>query len=139
MAMGLCFPEQQELNAIGNRLRAEDPRLGSMFGIFTRLTGHEEMPWFERLGMAGRRTGRSWRRGIVGGWQKRGAGWSWAVRAVPFALIAALSILFLVFTPNEAGSRCGRPLGTYQSAQAITVFGHCITRNPAPAPGTPRP
>jgi hypothetical protein len=134
--MGLCLPEQQELNAIGNRLQAEDPRLGSMFGIFTRLTGHEEMPWFERLGMAGR----SWRRGIFRRWPQRpAAGWSWAVRAVPFALVAALSILFLALSPNGADSRCGRSPGAYQPARAIAALGHCRARNPAPAQVTPRP
>jgi hypothetical protein len=138
--MGLWFPEQQELNAIDNRLQAEDPRLGALFGIFTRLTRQEDMPRSERLGVAGRQTARS-SRGIAGWWRKRRtAGWSRAAVVAPFAaIVAALSALFLIFAPNEAGGRCGSAAGSNQSVRAIAPLGHCVVRNPVPVRGTLRP
>jgi hypothetical protein len=53
----MWLAEQQALDAIDDRLKADDPGLGSLFGIFTRLTGHEEMPTVERLDAAARRAG----------------------------------------------------------------------------------
>ncbi len=139
--MGLCFPEQQELDAIDDALRAEDPRLGSLFGIFTRLSRQEEMPRSERLGVAGRPPGGL--RRVFGRWRKvpgrPDAGWLWAARAAPLAIIAALSVLFLFLTPNAAGRRCGHAAGPHGPVRAMVALGQCTSHSPAPGPGTPRP
>lgn len=135
--MALCVAEQRELDAIDDALQTEDPRLGSLFRIFTRLTRQEAMPWWERLSMTGRRRGRrifaGMRKGRVAG--RPAAGWLWAARAAPLALIAALSVLFLVLTPHSA-SGCGHAPGSSLSARAIVAVGRCPARSPVP--GTPR-
>lgn len=55
--MSLPARQQRALDRIEKTLLADDPRLGSMFAIFTRLTWHEAMPMTERA-----RTGLSWLR-----------------------------------------------------------------------------
>lgn len=47
--MALLGREQRILNGMEARLRARDPLLTSMFGIFSRLAEHEEMPWRETV------------------------------------------------------------------------------------------
>jgi hypothetical protein len=97
--MSTWLTEQQALDAIDDRLKADDPGLGSLFGIFTRLTGHEDMPALERLDVAARRAAeRRWRRRARrnrgGTWRaSRSADWSWAARVVPFVLAALLGIV----------------------------------------------
>jgi len=54
--MSLPASQQRKLGGIEKTLLADDLRLGSLFAIFTRLTGHEAMPGTERV-----ETG-SWRR-----------------------------------------------------------------------------
>ncbi len=54
--MSLRAGQQRALDRIGQRLQADDGRLGSLFTTFTMLTRHEAMPGTERV-TAGR-----WRR-----------------------------------------------------------------------------
>ncbi len=47
--MSLTARQQRILNHMERALRARDPRLTSLFGIFTRLTSHEPMPPWEAI------------------------------------------------------------------------------------------
>jgi hypothetical protein len=62
--MSLPARQLQKLKEIEGGLTGSDPRLRSLFTIFTRLTRGEAMPWFERC-----RSGRSamrWPRPVAG-------------------------------------------------------------------------
>ncbi|HKA98483.1 MAG TPA: hypothetical protein VKD66_19635 [Streptosporangiaceae bacterium] len=47
--MSLPARQQRKLREIEGGLTGSDPRLRSLFGIFTRLTTGEAMPWFEEV------------------------------------------------------------------------------------------
>jgi hypothetical protein len=47
--MSLPASQQRSLDAIENRLLKREPRLASMFAMFTRLTVHEGLPRIEAL------------------------------------------------------------------------------------------
>lgn len=47
--MSLPARQQRKLSEIEGGLTGSDPRLRSLFGIFTRLTTGEAMPWFEAV------------------------------------------------------------------------------------------
>ena len=47
--MNLPGCRRRALDRIGQALVAEDPRLGSRFGVFARLTVHEAMPGTEQV------------------------------------------------------------------------------------------
>ena len=47
--MGLPVRQQRTLDDIEGRLSGSDPRLKSLFSIFSRLTRGEAMPWFENV------------------------------------------------------------------------------------------
>ena len=47
--MGLPAGQRKHLDKIESSLRASDPRLASLFTIFTRLSESEEMPALEQL------------------------------------------------------------------------------------------
>ena len=47
--MSLPASQQRILDAIENRLKKREPRLASMFAMFTRLTVHERLPRIEAL------------------------------------------------------------------------------------------
>jgi hypothetical protein len=47
--MGLPASQRKILERIENALRGSDPRLASLFSIFTRLTSDEEMPRIEQV------------------------------------------------------------------------------------------
>lgn len=47
--MGLPAGQQRILEKIDVKLTESDPRLNSLFAIFTRLTRSEAMPWIEQV------------------------------------------------------------------------------------------
>ena len=47
--MSLPTDQQRVLERIEGKLTQSDPRLVSLFTIFTRLTSGEKMPWFEQV------------------------------------------------------------------------------------------
>ena len=47
--MSLPARQQRKLEEIEGGLTSSDPRLRSLFAIFTRLTRGEAMPWFEEV------------------------------------------------------------------------------------------
>jgi hypothetical protein len=54
--MTLPATQQRILNRIEDNLRASEPRLASMFGMFTRLTASELPPFREQLPLGGPRS-----------------------------------------------------------------------------------
>jgi len=60
--MSLSAGQQRILDGIAGTLQARDPRLASLFSIFTRLTRHEPMPWIEQLTVRAGRLPRAMRR-----------------------------------------------------------------------------
>ncbi len=100
--MSLPACEQRALDRIDKALQDGDPRLGSMFAIFTRLTRHEAMPGTEQV---------------------RDASWMTLRRkaAIPVAMIAMLSVLTLSWlAPGQRA--CGKsPLpGHSQSSSRMS-------------------
>jgi hypothetical protein len=47
--MSLPIGQQKDLESIEGKLTESDPRLVSLFSIFTRLTLTEKMPWIEQV------------------------------------------------------------------------------------------
>ena len=47
--MSLPIGQQRDLESIEGKLAESDPRLVSLFSIFTRLTLTEKMPWIEQV------------------------------------------------------------------------------------------
>jgi hypothetical protein len=47
--MSLPIGQQRDLESIEGKLAESDPRLFSLFSIFTRLTLTEKMPWIEQI------------------------------------------------------------------------------------------
>jgi hypothetical protein len=47
--MSLPIGQQRVLESIEGKLAESDPRLASLFAIFTRLTLAEKMPWIEQV------------------------------------------------------------------------------------------
>lgn len=104
--------QQRALERIDRTLAADDPRLGSMFAIFTRLTVNEPMPTTERVSV----------------WLKR------LMRpavVISVALIAGLTVLMLS-VPVHSRSRCGF---TLPESRLTQVWGR--TRSCLPAPANP--
>ena len=60
--MSLSARQERDLGRIEHSLQAGEPRLTSMFAIFTKLTREEEMPRLEELGSR-------WL--VLRGWRKR--------------------------------------------------------------------
>jgi hypothetical protein len=95
--MSLPVNQQRILDQIEGRLRAHDSRLAAMFGSFTRLTRHEEMPQVEQL-KPGRWRGAPRTRGRAGGPQ-------WTL-FVPFAVFAVLSAFIIGLLVTSAHGTC---------------------------------
>ncbi len=74
--MGLPVGQRKNLDKIENSLRASDPRLASLFTIFTRLSQDEEMPALEqvRASAAHFRLWLRFRRAAIGRWLGTTAG-----------------------------------------------------------------
>ena len=107
--MSLPTRQQRTLNRIDRRLAVDDPRLGSMFATFTRLTLDEPMPATERVSARLKRLLPS----VV----------------ISIALIAGLAAL-TVGMPAHSTSMCGFTPAESRLAQA---FGRTRTGHRAPA------
>jgi hypothetical protein len=83
--MGLPTGQQRVLERIEGRLAESDPRLVSLFTIFTRLTRAENMPWIEQV----RARPVAYRLGRIGAWF-RGTGRRPAARARAMLLLPAV-------------------------------------------------
>ncbi|MBV9383237.1 MAG: DUF3040 domain-containing protein [Streptosporangiaceae bacterium] len=117
--MSLPACQQRVLNAIDESLRASEPRLASMFAIFTRLTTGEEPTGMERL------PGDSpWWRSVR---QLR------TFVLIPVMAAIALSGVLLGVTTRGAQA-CG---AVYAAGRAVAVrsVASCSSPPPGPAPG----
>jgi hypothetical protein len=122
--MGLPPGQERILSGIENALRQGEPKLASRFAIFTRLASGEELPRTEQL------VPEPWPRRWVKGARLR------AVLAIPAALIALASMLFLA---GLTGARTCPAMA--RSPRAVpTRWEPCPAGRPAgaaaPAPGT---
>jgi hypothetical protein len=110
--MSLPARQQRALDRIDQTLTGNDPRLGSMFAIFTRLTLDEPMPATERVSARLKRL-------------------LHPAMVISIALIAGLTVL-LVSVPAHTRSRCGFTLAESRLAQAWGRTKSCL-----PAPASP--
>jgi hypothetical protein len=85
--MRLAASQDRALDRIERTLLADDPRLGSLFAVFTRLTRHEAMPATEQV-----RAGR---------WRPQGP-----VAAVSIALVILAGAVALALSA-PSGQTCG--------------------------------
>ena len=85
--MRLAASQDRVLDRIERTLLADDPRLGSLFAVFTRLARHEAMPATEQV-----RAGR---------WRPRGP-----VAAVSIALVILAGAVTLALSA-PSGQTCG--------------------------------
>lgn len=148
--MSLPAREQRALDGIEIMLQAGEARLTSMFVFFTYLSGDEEKPGTEELGIQSRRlrsavraTGRYlWsarRRPTPRG--RRGNGQPGArLRAVtmlPFAVaIATVAATAAVLTGVSASSAhaCGPAAAVHRSGPALSQARICQSSRPVPVP-----
>jgi hypothetical protein len=100
--MGLPRCQQRALDGIDATLRSRDPRLASMFSIFTRLAGQDPLPGLEQVVPRGRaaaaRAGRGLRR-VCSPHVRLGA-----VMIAPLALVVI--ICFAVLGPLAGSPGC---------------------------------
>jgi hypothetical protein len=125
--MSLPGGQQRILDGIAGTLQTRDPRLASMFAIFTRLNHQEPMPADEeltagRLSIAMRRLRQAFAPGRRPAWL-----------VIP-ALMATVACLILI--PLAGSSRlCGPALGGRFSAPAAAHRGNCGAAGQAPVSG----
>ena len=108
--MGLPVRQQRTLDEIEGRLACSDPRLKSLFSIFSRLTSGEVMPWFENVRVrpiADRFPMRLWFHRVPGRPAKRMR----LVLLLPAALsaIACAVLIAFGFPSTPRLSHAGRP------------------------------
>jgi hypothetical protein len=117
--MGLPVGQQKNLDKIESSLRASDPRLASLFTVFTRLSQDEEMPALEQMRAS---AGHFWlwlrfRRTRFGRWLGTSAGGR--VRTAVFfpvalAVMACTMLLGGGMTGSHRCSSAQRVVGTSQ-------------------------
>lgn len=119
--MSLPAAQQRVLNGIAEAMRASEPRLVSMFAMFTRLTRNEAAPGREQLPRRPVRDFLSvlaiWRPVRAVG-SRRSARWRRALRLAQLAMGVAL--VGLLIGASSASSAISTPPGT---------FSHCVPRN----------
>ena len=155
--MTLPASQQHALDAIDDILQCAEPRLATMFGVFTHLTRQEAMPtvetlppgrWWTRYRLPGRpyRPGRQQHpRGVRA--DRRLS----RVVLVPLLLIAAVGLLISgLVTAGPAGRGCGQAAVMVMAARQRTTAGvaagtsgaaslghtNCRTASPQPASGS---
>ena len=154
--MTLPASQQHALDAIDDVLQSAEPRLATMFGVFTDLTGQEALPavetlppgrWWTRYRLPGRhyRPGRQQPRG------QRADRRLGRVVLVPLLLIAAVGLLISsLVTAGPAGRGCGPAAVMVMAARQRTTAGiaagtsgaagmtrtNCGVASPQPASGS---
>jgi hypothetical protein len=129
--MTLPARQQRILDGMAVSLQERDPRLASLFSIFTRLTRQEPMPRAEEMppGRPAVRRARSGRPEPRGRRRpERSAAWLRAI-VIPVALAAVAAVLFLSLM---TGSTRGCPARlTRTSAQLASWASGCATARTA--------
>jgi hypothetical protein len=128
--MSLPASQQHALDAIDGMLCGGDPRLASMFTVFTALTGQESMPARETLPPR-RRSGQQ------SPWRRR-AGRVCMRLLVPVLLAATLTLLILsvLNSPATGQRQCARATGRGAAVQLIAPAGCTPVRPPQAAHAT---
>ena len=117
--MGLPVGQRKHLDRIESSLRASDPRLASLFTIFTRLNRDEEMPAMEQLraGVAQLRLWLKFRRFTVRRWLRTSAGSRLRTALFFPAALAVMACTMLLGGGMPGSHRCSsapRIVGTSQ-------------------------
>jgi hypothetical protein len=118
--MSLPAGQQRVLEGIADALRATEPRLASMFAIFTRLAKDEPRPRREQLATRGPLAS------LAAAWRRPPR---WDISAVRGArrmmlVVSQLAIAFILLVvllglTARAPARCGS--GSHQAAAAVAV------------------
>jgi hypothetical protein len=106
--MGLGPKELRLLGQIERALHISDPKLAGKLAIFTRLSSHEEMPWWERMLPRPSRL----------------------IRFAPMAMAAVVVCMIVVSV--TVLSRIGPPAGQADAACGIAWIQGCQTTAAAP-------
>ena len=125
--MSLPAGQQRALDAIAEGLCTSEPKLASMFAIFTRLSKNDLPPRREQLtadpGMRGWLTAlpsRLWA-GLPGGQTEPGRRtWRRALILGQLAIAAVLLVVFLAVTAHPAGKCATAPPGRAGPAARVT-------------------
>ncbi len=117
--MGLPVGQRKHLDRIESSLRSSDPRLASLFAIFTRLNRDEEMPAMEQLraGVAQLRLWLKFRRFTVRRWLRTRAGSRLRTALFFPAALAVMACTMLLGGGAPGSQRCSsapRIVGTSQ-------------------------
>ena len=126
--MSLPTGQQRVLEKIEGRLAQSDPRLASLFTIFTRLTLAEKMPWIEQI----RARPVAYRIGRIGAWfrgiGRRPAARVRAMMLLPAALIAMACALTIAF--GFPGSHRPAPGARTPAARELVVKPRALVTKP---------
>lgn len=134
--MGLPASQRRTLESIERRLRAREPKLASMFSIFTHLTQNEvlpsteaisDRPWFWLTGRLRRRaavSGRPRRAGSVRLNRVFGAAF------VPFALLVLATTALVIGGLSAPSGRCAHVGTRYSVIKAGFAPSYCSPRAP---------
>lgn len=115
--MSLPASQQRILDGIADALRISEPRLASMFAMFTRLTKNEAAPWREQLP---RRRLRDVLTAIKIRCSGRSCGARWfALRLSQLALGLVLAGLVISMTSHRPAGCIGSPTRARASAQLL--------------------
>jgi hypothetical protein len=107
--VSLPADQQRQLTAIEGALVARDPKLASMFSIFTRLHRGDEVPRHERV--TRRVTSRVQPLRSLMAAPAEGRGLTRPLMAVPFALLACVFAAIVVLAMSGANAQaCAPPL-----------------------------
>jgi len=155
--MTLPASQQHALDAIDEVFQSAEPRLATMFGVFTHLTGQETMPTVETLP-----PGRWWTRYRLPGRHYRPGRQQYPrgqradrrlsrVVLLPLLLIAAAGLLISsLISAGSAGRGCGQAAVMVMAARQRATAGNaartggtgsmggagCRTASPQPASGS---
>jgi len=109
--MGLPASQQRVLDRIEEALRRREPRLHSMFAMFTRLNLGERLPWIEALE-------------TVPWWSPRRYRGRMPARAVLFLSLAIALILSAVFMGmSQSTGNCRPPVAPHASLIGLSHAG----------------
>ena len=143
--MSLPIGQQRDLESIEGKLAESDPRLVSLFSIFTRLTLTEKMPWIEQVAIRPV----AYRLGALAYWfrwiARRPAARVRAMVLLPAALTAVACALTIAF--GFPGSQRHVPGSKAPAARELVVKSRdlmarallCRPRLPVPAFAASRP
>lgn len=130
-AMSLSARQCRALDSIEQQLRAGEPRLASMFAIFTTLNEDELLPAVETIQAGPRRRLAELIAGLRPGRLGKPERTSRAtlrlvnVALVPFIAIGLLTIALVLGSHGSPGNRCSRMGGFHSFAVAAAVTPKC--------------